>query len=148
MRRIINNLIYDTDKAKFVGEEVHKEPDSDIVVSQKLYRKKTGEYFFHLEVHAGTFDHSEIMPVSYSIARSWAFNYAEIPVFSKEFQTQTDPGSTSTAGFTVSATVMQALREEARERKMSLSSLVGEILSDYVGKKRMGIMWLTQQDDK
>lgn len=84
MKKIIKNLIYDTDTARLIGIKSHgvQRGDADYW-TEALYQKKTGEFFIHGEGGAQTryaknlggqsWGWGEaITPISFDTARTWA----------------------------------------------------------------------------
>lgn len=47
MRRIINNRVYDTDTAKFIGSWNNRAENKDGYIEESLYYKQVGEYFIY-----------------------------------------------------------------------------------------------------
>ena len=48
MKQIINNRLYNTETAKFIGNYSNNRDFNDLqCFSESLYRKKTGEFFFY-----------------------------------------------------------------------------------------------------
>lgn len=47
MRKIINGKAYDTETAHLVGENDNNDASDSNRIIEKLYRKKTGEYFLY-----------------------------------------------------------------------------------------------------
>jgi hypothetical protein len=72
MRTVINNKVYDTNTAQFLGAYEHNG------ITECLYRKRTGEYFLHMtdkqprKDKAGWRDGNKIAPYDYETARTWA----------------------------------------------------------------------------
>ena len=82
MRKIINGRRYDTDTARFVGYAGYSYPGDLSFWLERLYRKKTGEFFLHcvggpMSKYArriGPDEWSggeEIRPLSLKEAREW-----------------------------------------------------------------------------
>lgn len=101
MKKIINNLVYDTNTAKDVGEWSNGYSVSDFKhVYETLYRKRTGEYFLHGQggpmskyaVKTGSNSWSggeKIIPLEYESARKWAEDKLDADDYIAEFG---DPG--------------------------------------------------------
>jgi hypothetical protein len=47
MKKIINNKRYDTDTAQFLGYAGYSHPGDFSFWTERLYRKRTGEFFLH-----------------------------------------------------------------------------------------------------
>ena len=83
MKKIIKGRVYDTEKATFVARADHENiiDAAGNTCKQALYRKKTGEFFVHLEGTSTTlhniFQHDYrqgrgIYPLTYEQAAKWA----------------------------------------------------------------------------
>ena len=83
MKKIINGKVYDTEKAAFIARSDHDniKDATGNACKQALYRKKTGEFFVHLEGTSITlhniFQHDYrqgrgIYPLTYEQAAKWA----------------------------------------------------------------------------
>lgn len=95
MRKIINGRMYDTETAQFLAEwEAHKHNFN--WVRERLYRKKTGEYFLHGEggpascwgqqVDNNSYTGGEdIVPMSEANARAWAEKHLDADTYIQIF---------------------------------------------------------------
>lgn len=83
MKKIINNRVYDTDTAKFMGYWNNGQPANDFsYCEEQLYRKRTGEFFLlgkggaasgYAERCGNMWQAGEaIRPLTYEEARQWA----------------------------------------------------------------------------
>lgn len=135
MKRIIKNLVYDTATARFVGEHTQGSPGVTSVVTERMYCKKTGEYFLHISITGETYTHQELVPIPYVMAREWISQTQSDTVFENEFGAPQDLDGSSSAGVTAPAKVLYALRKEARDKGMSLSALISSILEEYVSHR-------------
>jgi hypothetical protein len=98
MKRIINGKKYDTDTAKNLGSAGYSHPGDFAFWSERLYRKRTGEYFLHgiggaMSKYArriGLNEWSggeEIIPLSLEEAQKWAEKHLEVEEFELIFGT-------------------------------------------------------------
>lgn len=81
MKKIINRKLYDTDTAKAIGSWTNNYTGFH-AESERLYRKKTGEYFLYgsggpmskyaVSIENGTSGSSKIIPLSENEAKDWA----------------------------------------------------------------------------
>lgn len=97
MKRIINNKKYDTCTAKELGSMTNGETwTSFSFVAEKMYIKKTGEFFLYAEGGAnseyrqkcGTNTWSggeEIIPLSETEAKEWACKYMSVNEYESLF---------------------------------------------------------------
>lgn len=91
MKKVIKGRLYDTDKAAFVHEGDNGAPRGAFYYCiERLYRKRTGEYFLHgiggpetsyaQKVPGDQFTYmggEDIRPLSYEGAREWMEKHAE-----------------------------------------------------------------------
>lgn len=103
MRKIIDGKLYDTEKAKRVGEPWSPAgfgPGDFGWCEEALYRKRTGEYFLHGEGgpntryaepygQSGWTGGERIMPLTYDEAREWAEQHMDADAYIAAFG---DPG--------------------------------------------------------
>ncbi|MCH5337995.1 MAG: hypothetical protein J1E03_04375 [Acetatifactor sp.] len=94
MKKIINGKKYDTETATLIGEYWNGYGDFYCVL-EKLYRKKTGEYFLYAEGGAlteyaehydnGQSDASHIFPYTEKEAKNWAMKKISVDEFESLF---------------------------------------------------------------
>lgn len=100
MKRVLNNLLYDTDTATLIGTNACME---------RLYRKRTGEYFL--------FANNIIIPLSYEGASTWLndINPTDRPFSSRDFVR---------VSVTISNLQHKKLLDYSTKKKVSISSLI------------------------
>lgn len=139
MRKIIDGKLYDTEKAKQVGEPWSPAgfwPGDFGWCEEALYRKRTGEYFLHGEGgpktryaepygQSGWTGGERIMPLSYDEAREWAERHLGADEYEAEFGAP-DEGETAVLSLTVPAVTYRAIKSEATRRGCSMRDLVVE----------------------
>lgn len=139
MRKIIDGKLYDTEKAKQVGEPWSPAgfwPGDFGWCEEALYRKRTGEYFLHGEGgpktryaepygQSGWTGGERIMPLSYDEAREWAERHLGADEYEAEFGAP-DEGETAVLSLTVPAATYRAIKSEATRRGCSMRDLVVE----------------------
>ncbi|WP_289225749.1 hypothetical protein [Bacteroides acidifaciens] len=69
MRRIMNDRMYDTDKATLVVKYREELEDEPLFGSSFLYLKKTGEWFLYYE--GGQYRDTQIKPIMSFEAKMW-----------------------------------------------------------------------------
>lgn len=127
MRKIINGKSYDTDKAQLVGSASNGLTYRDFdYIRESLYRKRTGEYFFHGEGGAmtryaergdlGSWSSGEVIePMAYEAAREWAEKNLDAEEYEREFGVVDDDADEVVMTVRVAASVKAAVdREVAR----------------------------------
>ena len=96
MKRIINGKKYDTDTAKILGSAGYSHPGDFSFWAERLYRKRTGEFFLHgiggpMSRYARRIGPDEwiggeeIRPLSLEEAQKWAEENLEAEEFEKVF---------------------------------------------------------------
>lgn len=141
MKKIINGKLYDTEKAKCVGEWSNNRGYSDFShVEEELYRKRTGEFFLFgkggpmskYAVSCGDNSWSggsEIIPLSASKARQWAEENLDADDYAAIFG-MPDEGTDEkeTLCIQLPADLMARLRAGASEAGTSLTAHVEAVL--------------------
>lgn len=141
MKRIIKNRVYDTSKARLVGRFAELGEDPSSRLSEKLYQKRTGEYFVYgeggpLTRYASWHDGSpspgeRIMPLGYDEARAWAEAHLSPEDFSEAFPDKLgEAGGSGQARLTliVTAPAKAALEREAARSGRPRGAIVSELL--------------------
>lgn len=136
MRKIIDNKVYDTEKAAEVGSYGNAGSWRDFRhFVETLYRKRTGEYFLFGEGGPSTkyatptgqnswSGGSRIMPMSYGEARTWAEQNLDADEFEAEFGEIVEDGSTEVITISVPASVSARIRREAQQNGVSVSGII------------------------
>lgn len=138
MRKIINGKSYDTDKATLVGSWDNGSWDSDFdYVEEKLYRKRTGEYFVYGEGGARTRyakpdgynswrGGALITPVTYEEARSWAEEHLDAAEYESEFGVPEE--GDAVISVRVPAATKRVLEAECSRRGVTQAELVRQLV--------------------
>lgn len=143
MKKIINNLVYDTSTAKDVGEWNNGYSVSDFKhIHETLYKKRTGEYFLHgqggpmskyaVETGSNSWSGGEkIIPLEYESARKWAEDSLDADNYIAEFG---DPGegdnTLKSLHIKLPANTYAKLNAEKAKSGKSLSELVIEMIEE------------------
>ena len=101
MKKYIDGKCYDTETAKYIGSDSYAYPGDYNYWEEKLYRKKTGEYFLHGEGGANTrysvsIDQNswtggeKIIPLTKEEAREWAEEHLSEEKYEAEFVTENE----------------------------------------------------------
>lgn len=96
MKRIINGKKYDTETADLIGERDNGYYGDAYYIEEKLYQKKTGEFFLY--GYGGPFsaygeecgnrmwtDSSKIVPYTIEEAKAWVAKYLSVTIYEKLF---------------------------------------------------------------
>ncbi len=145
MRKIINNKVYDTEKAAQIGLSDNDHAPNDMAYSgEALYRKRTGEYFLHGEggpmsryaVRIGDNNWrggEQITPLSYYAARQWAVEHLSTEAYETEFGEVTEDDSQVTITLSLRADTAEALRRTAAKAGQSMSAYAERVLRPAAG---------------
>lgn len=145
MRKIINNKVYDTATATWIGLADNGHEYNELSYSgETLYRKRTGEYFLHGEggpmtsyaVRTGSNNwrgSERITPISYAAARQWAEEHLDAEAYEAEFGAVAEDDSQTNLTLSLRADTVDALRRAAAEDGASMSTYVERLLRPAVG---------------
>lgn len=143
MKKIINNKVYDTDKAQRLGIWSNNWNGRDFdTIDETLYVKRTGEYFLHGD--GGPMTHyavqdgpnnwrggQKIIPMTAKQARAWAEEHLTGEEYEKIFGLPDEDAEDAVLNITLPARLMASLRAEASDKGTSLADLVRSILADH-----------------
>lgn len=138
MKKIINGKLYDTDTAKQIDTMYHGDSPSDFrYYAERLYKKRTGEYFLHGEggpmtqyaVSCGQNQWrggEKIIPLTYEAAKKWAEENMDADDYQEEFGTvsEDDAGERVAMSISLDSATADRIRREAQEKGMSVSALI------------------------
>lgn len=141
MKKIINGKVYDTDKAAFIARADHDniKDATGATCKQALYRKKTGEFFVHLEGTSITlhniFQHDYrqgrgIYPLTYDQAAKWAEDELTAEKWEDIFGDPEDDAEDVLLGIQVSAAAAAKLKREATRQCTTQSALLERWIMD------------------
>ena len=130
MKNIINGKVYDTEKATFVARADHENiiDATGNSCKQALYRKKTGEFFVHLEGTSATLhnifqnDYRQgrgIYPLTYEQAAKWAEAELTAEKWEEIFGDPEEDAEDVLLGLQVSAAAAAKLKREAAKNGIS-----------------------------
>lgn len=139
MKKIINNRQYDTDKAKFLGENTFGEGINGW--SEALYQKRTGEFFLFGEGGAATKyavstgsnswkGGAKIIPLDVDAAKAWCEENLSAEDYGRIFGLPED-GNTIISASLPAGLVAQA-RQEAQKQGVSLTAVIEAALQRYL----------------
>lgn len=136
MKTVIDNKLYDSEKARLIGETARDTDSDSRYLYERLYKKRTGEYFVYgeggpdtlygIEETDGTMSPGEgITPLTYDEARRWA--QAGLPV--KDYAREFGAIDLADRAMTTMAVRVSMAGKEALDRKCSRT---GKTRSDIV----------------
>lgn len=117
MKKHINNKMYDTETARKCGSYTQ---DS---TSEKLYVKKTGEFFVVLNAY----DTEQIIPVSYAEAETWAKQHMNSEKYNEIFG---DIADNSTISVKIPRSAYQKAKRKAHESGTSVSKHIEKLIEN------------------
>ena len=139
MKRVINGKLYNTDTAVELACYEANATDSLNYYSERLYRKRPGEYFIHGEggartrYAAATSDGwnrggEAIFPLTAAEAREWAEQHISEEDFERLFCAVSEDGDTVKTSFDLSPDLAAKLQDVAAERGVSRRAVIEELI--------------------
>lgn len=152
MKTVIDNKLYDSEKARLIGETARNTSSDTLYLYEQLYKKRTGEYFVYgeggpdtpygIEEDDGTMSPGEgITPLTYDEARKWAEASLDGKDYSREFGTiDLSDGAMTTMAVRVSMVGKEALDRRCSRTGKTRSEIVDEFLRSLIeaGDVRQG----------
>lgn len=140
MKKIINGKRYDTDTAKEVASYQYSNRRDFNFWIERLYRKRTGEFFIHgeggaLSRYAESTGMNEwtggekIIPISYDKAKSWAEGYLDADEYENIFGQVMDDDTKKVVTFSLSADVVEKLKREVEMTGKTQSDIITELIN-------------------
>ena len=140
MKKVIKNKLYDTEKAKFLGEFQNMEDiQNRSYIREALYQKKTGEYFLYgtggadtryaESVGARWTGGEKILPMDYDAAQRWANENLSSEDYDEIFGTIADTGEKKM----VTVSVNSAKWEQAKRAAAYQGLSIGEYIESLLG---------------
>lgn len=141
MKKIIAGKVYDTETAK---ELAYWENMADVrdfhQFSERLYRKKTGEFFLHGEggpltqyaqtVGTNSWSGGErIMPLTFAEARKWAEDHLDGEEYEEIFGAVTEDESRVQVCYSLAASTVETIKRRAAEGGISASEYIDKLVS-------------------
>lgn len=137
MKQIINNRRYDTETAELLGSDSYSNRRDFSHWTEKLYRKRNGEYFLHGEggpmsryaerTGVNEWDGGEkIIPLTADAARKWAEEHLDADEYEKIFGVVEEDEDDEKTAWTirVSPATIERVKRIAGEKNMKLSEVV------------------------
>lgn len=145
MNKVINGKRYDTEKAEPVGCAGNGTYPGDLdYYSETLYRKRTGEFFLHMEGGpmsrcarrdgTGWAGGDELCPLPFGEARAWAEANLTADEYAEAFGEPEDGGETVAAMLKLSAAAKARLEREAAVTGKTQSAIVEELIGTLQGR--------------
>lgn len=130
MKKIIQGKKYDTETATLVAACQNLSDETNIDYQHKaLYKKRTGEYFVAVTGCERYRDRlSEVIPVSYDEARSFAERWMDADEWEREFGEVSEDDGDVAVTVRVPASAKTALDRECSKTGESRSAIVARLL--------------------
>lgn len=139
MKKIINGRRYDTETAKFLGEDSYSNWGDFHFWEETLYQKRTGEFFLHgvggpASKYAETVGQNQwtggekIIPLSFDKARDWAEKHLGGDEYEEIFGPVEEDDSKRLISLSLTATAVETLKRLAAESGKSQSEIVTEMI--------------------
>lgn len=136
MKKVKKGRVYDTEKAKRLGEYEPSPYRTDFHwYSETLYQKKTGEFFLHGEGNAASkYSRScgqnewcgseQIQPLTYAEAQAWAEEHLDGEDYCEIFGEPDEDSEDVALNLTISAAAASKLKKAAAQNGISLRAQV------------------------
>lgn len=133
MKKIIKNKVYDTETAKLLGEyEFEYASRSDLTwYSEKLYQKRTGEFFLYGEGNAAsTYSNRNgaITPLSYDEAAEWGEQKLDADKYIGIFGEPEEDDSKRSLNLYLTIETIARLRQAAAKAEMSIGDFIAKMV--------------------
>lgn len=126
MERIIKGKRYNTATAKKCSGAVDYGSVNELdYYSLALYRKRSGEFFFHRDVFRGPM-RDDLIPISVDEARQWAEEHLSSEEYKAIFGVVEDDGSRTTV--TLSAAAVERARRAAAAEGTTIGSYIESLI--------------------
>ena len=135
MKKVIKGVMYNTETAREVGSDSFSNPRDFHFWEEKLFRKKTGEYFLYgcggpasrYAVDLGNNGWSggeKITPLTCDAAREWAEEHLDGDEYEKLFEVSEDNQSKRLANFSLPENIIEKIKRKSVEKQISMSEYI------------------------
>lgn len=142
MKKIIDGKLYNTETAKFLGEDSYSNASDFAHWSEELYQKRTGEFFLYgeggpMSRYAQTIGQNEwsggeqIQPLTVENARQWAEEHLSADEYESIFGEIAEDDSKKTVTFSIATDAVEILSRLASETGKTKSELVEEMIRNH-----------------
>lgn len=139
MKKIIKNLVYDTETAKECGYYSFGSPRDFSHIRETLFQKRTGEFFLYGVVgpsskYAQTVGLNEwsggerIIPLTFEKARDWAEEHLSADEYENIFGEVAEDDSRTFINLSVSKTCADTIRRRAAEKGISQAQYIESLV--------------------
>lgn len=143
MKQVIDGKRYDTDTAKFIGEDSYGSPADFSYWREELYQKRTGEFFIHgkggaMSKYAESIGQSEwrggekIIPLDFGHARDWSEKHLSADEYEKIFGEVEEDETKKPVMLKLPGEVVELLARAAAETGKTRSDIVAEAIREFL----------------
>lgn len=129
MKKVINNKVYDTGTAEYIGTYLGDWEDKSKWLREELYKKRTGEYFLYSE---GAETPEKITPLSFEEAKQWGENHLEGIEYEVQFEVDQSEDGIKRLHAGIPTSLYDRLELECSRMGVSKSELVTDALENYL----------------
>lgn len=141
MKKYFNGKVYDTDTAALLAEHEHSYKSQFDWYRERLYRKRTGEFFLYGEGHAaspyctycsdgGTDPGEKICPLTYEEARAWAEQKLDTDDYDKIFGVPEEDESKTQVQIRMQQSTLAMLKDAATKEGIPMAAVVERLIRD------------------
>ncbi len=139
MKKIINNKVYDTETAKFIGRYGYGGYDDLDCIRRTLYRKKNGEFFEHAEggpntryakqISVSNWSGGEVIkPLSYEEAQKFAEEYLTAEEYENCFGIIEETKECIRKEFTLKVSTVEKIKRLATKRGITMQQFIEDVV--------------------
>lgn len=139
MKKVIRGRLYDTNKAAEIGYNSSSSRRDSSYWREALYRKRTGEFFLHVEggpaskyaICCGQNKWSrgeKIIPLSFDEAQHWAKKHSDVDTYAKYFQLSDNICDKETVSIRLSAAAVDRLKIMASKKDLTASEIIEQLI--------------------
>ena len=138
MKKIISNKVYDTETAELVATY------RDSSCAERLYRKRTGEYFIHGRGNSDSkyavwkgncvSGSEQIIALTPKEAEKWGRSHLNRQQYDDVFGSGSD-GQKQTISLSLPVGAVKALKNAAAEQRKTVSAVIASLILEYLKKE-------------
>lgn len=139
MKKVINGKMYDTTKAKLIGQWNYSNSSDLQYIKEQLYQKRTGEFFLYGQggpaskyAEAISYNNwsggSKIIPLTYESAKEWAEEYLSGNDYEEIFGEIEEDDSKRVVSVSITTTTHEKLKRMASEQGISIGEIIDNLI--------------------
>lgn len=145
MKKVIAGKAYNTETAVNIGS-FESNINSSHWTSEKLYRKKTGEFFIHgeggtLTQYAQNIGNNQwtvgekIIPISYEVAEKWTQKHLDSDVYQSFFGDIAEDDTKKIVGISIRASTHEKIKKTTSMKNISISEYIENLVLQDLSEK-------------